>query len=662
MSFGIGFDFRATWAYVVDPASCTDVSWSSGRAEYPQTRMGVTFGETSFAPDQVGDGDSTKDPRVAGWWRKDNSPVQELTFRVNIPVPGQFVINLAVFGYTYCEILDADGVTLRYLLDKSDEFHPYSGGFIWDAAGNLWSLADWPLRNKSASIIVTGDHITLRLGRDPSTASLTYTGICHFSIASVGATIDSIDIPPGVATMYSGDKRKFTAIANYSDGTEFDVTQVAAWASSNPAIATVGAGGIVNAISPGTVNITATISGVTGTLVLTVKPPVMAELEPDWSNGIEESTEYQTNILRAYSSNEQRISLRKNPRTRLKFNVPSMDRRETGALDSRLWGWQSKQFGVPFWPDQLALGAPLAAGATEIPVSTSGRKYAAGGLVILWRNPQVYEVALIDAVAPDSLALAAPLGASWAADGVTRVIPVLRAYLGDSVSVNRLSGDVSTVDLEFITDPVPDVPPGVFPQYRGLDVLNVMPSFDNPGSEYTRLTTRIDPGMGKQFVADRTGLSLVQPRGFRWVMFDRDEIAVYRGFLAARKGAYKTFWVPSWRRDFELASAIVTGATEITIQHIGYAEFVFPDFARRNLALITPTAQYYRKVTAAVSGGGVEVLTLDSAIPANLGMETMVGYLTMCRLMTDDVKMLWQTVSTAEATLEFVEVPAEVTE
>jgi hypothetical protein len=67
-----------------------------------------------------------------------------------------------------------------------------------------------------------------------------------------------------------GESSQFSAIAVKADGSELVVTSEARWQSSNPAVATVAGTGVVTARSSGSVEISATFSGVTGSLTTTV--------------------------------------------------------------------------------------------------------------------------------------------------------------------------------------------------------------------------------------------------------------------------------------------------------------------------------------------------------------------------------------------------------
>jgi uncharacterized protein YjdB len=76
-------------------------------------------------------------------------------------------------------------------------------------------------------------------------------------------TVTSITITgPQLAIGGSG---QFTATANFSDGTTLNVSASSTWTSSNTAVATVSATGLVTGVSDGGVTITATYLGTSST-------------------------------------------------------------------------------------------------------------------------------------------------------------------------------------------------------------------------------------------------------------------------------------------------------------------------------------------------------------------------------------------------------------
>jgi hypothetical protein len=200
------------------------------------------------------------------------------------------------------------------------------------------------------------------------------------------------------------------------------------------------------------------------------------------------------------------------------------------------------------------------------------------------------------------------------------------------------------------------------PMYQGFDVLEIEPSaVVDREFAHSRSMARLDSRTGKLRATDRSGVAVVRPGGFVWLMEGRTEIQVYRDFIAARKGALVPVWVPTWNRDLEMDADLTGLNVNLSISKIGYTKFMFPTVARRHVAfLLADGTKYYRKITGASEGPNNEVLTLDSSISVLIPKGTMVSFLTLCRLAVDDPELTWHNRDVAEAVLDFVELPKEV--
>jgi uncharacterized protein YjdB len=77
------------------------------------------------------------------------------------------------------------------------------------------------------------------------------------------ATVTSLAVTG--PTLVAGATAQFTATVTMSDGTTSNVTTASAWQSSNPAVATVSAAGVVTALTDGQVTITATYQSLDAT-------------------------------------------------------------------------------------------------------------------------------------------------------------------------------------------------------------------------------------------------------------------------------------------------------------------------------------------------------------------------------------------------------------
>jgi hypothetical protein len=83
-------------------------------------------------------------------------------------------------------------------------------------------------------------------------------------------TLISITVTSTTTTLVAGATQNLTAVGNFSDNSTQNLTTSVTWSSSNTAIATVNAQGVVTAVSPGTVTITATSGSSTGSVNITV--------------------------------------------------------------------------------------------------------------------------------------------------------------------------------------------------------------------------------------------------------------------------------------------------------------------------------------------------------------------------------------------------------
>jgi len=108
-----------------------------------------------------------------------------------------------------------------------------------------------------------------------STISANSGGVIGSTTLTVtAATIVSIAVHSGSADHRQWDSQQFIATGTYTDTTTQDLTTQVTWQSSATNVAVIltsgAAKGLATATGVGTTNITATLSGTTGTTVLTV--------------------------------------------------------------------------------------------------------------------------------------------------------------------------------------------------------------------------------------------------------------------------------------------------------------------------------------------------------------------------------------------------------
>ncbi|MGH9781685.1 MAG: hypothetical protein ACRD33_07670 [Candidatus Acidiferrales bacterium] len=392
---------------------------------------------------------------------------------------------------------------------------------------------------------------------------------------------------------------------------------------------------------------------------------VVFSVAPDWSGGMKEKISYLTDVLKSYSDNEQRRGLRQLPRRSLAYRAMTLTPRLAAGMESLVWGWQHEPYAVPWWPDAGPLLTTIAAGSFAIPAATADRMFAVGGLVLIWQDEFTFEALNVTAVASNSISVSSPTQFQWNAGYATLVMPLFLGRLSSSVKVDRLWSGADSMDLEFSGESgqLAPAPAASLTQYRGFDVLETQPNWESDlGRDYKRSLVVMDPKIGPLAVDDKGG-SAVIGQEFPWYLASHAAVTTFRAFILARFGRLNPFWIPTFDQDLVLAANVLSTDTAIAIQSEFYTRFFFPLEARRFIAFIPVdgTANVYRQITASVdNGNGTETLTLDSATgKAFTAGGTMISFLTLARLASDDAEIDWMSNDLAQASLGFQEVPRE---
>jgi hypothetical protein len=410
------------------------------------------------------------------------------------------------------------------------------------------------------------------------------------------------------------------------------------------------------------------VSGVPGAdMQVTGSRITFFSVAPDWNEGMEESLEYLTDVLRAYSDFEQRRGLRQLPRRAMRYRALTLNARDAAGMESLIWGWQNQPYGVPWWPDAQPLLSDVAIGSFVIPVDTADRMFAAGGLVAIWVDEYTFEALDIVSVAAHSVTVSSPTQFAWKGGPGTRVIPVFLCRLPASVDISRHSSEIDQVDLNFIGEaaqvaPAPTATPA---QFKGFDVLEIPPNWEKTPlrRSYKRSMVTIDPKVGLIEVVDKGGTALVGQE-FPWWLDTHPNVTAFRAFILRRFGQLVPFWIPTWDQDLVLFQDVLSSDTGIRIKSEFYSRFLFPTPARRFIAFLPMdgSGNVYGKITGAIDNGdGTENLTLEAAPGKNFGKSsTMISFLTLARLASDSVSIKWDSSEHAESILTLQETPREL--
>jgi uncharacterized protein YjdB len=96
------------------------------------------------------------------------------------------------------------------------------------------------------------------------------------AVIQAAATLQSIAVAPANPSISLGTTQQFSATGTFSDSSTQKLTSQVTWASASPTVATIssasGSQGLATALAVGTSSVSATLSGISGSTVLTVRP------------------------------------------------------------------------------------------------------------------------------------------------------------------------------------------------------------------------------------------------------------------------------------------------------------------------------------------------------------------------------------------------------
>ncbi len=152
----------------------------------------------------------------------------------------------------------------------------FSDGTQQDLTAQVaWTSADREVATVSAAGVATA------VGQGTTSLSAAFGGLtASVSLSVTAAALQSLDVFADLTAIAKGTSVDLVAQGNYSDGTTQDLTAQAAWSSSGDA-ATLSSGNgqeLAFGAAVGTDTVTATVSGISGSIDLTVTPAALVSI------------------------------------------------------------------------------------------------------------------------------------------------------------------------------------------------------------------------------------------------------------------------------------------------------------------------------------------------------------------------------------------------
>ena len=189
---------------------------------------------------------------------------------------GVAINNDIVATYTIANSQGSPGTKWRAKVDWGDGTGPDKRVNPTSAAGGVFEFLDSHTYASTGTFTVTVQ-ISVPGSHKPNDNTVKLTAV----VASA-ATLQTISVAPTNPSVPDGLTEPFAATGHLSDGSTENLTTQVTWASSATSVATIsnatGSNGLATAVSQGTSTITATLSGISGSTVMTVSAPVLQSI------------------------------------------------------------------------------------------------------------------------------------------------------------------------------------------------------------------------------------------------------------------------------------------------------------------------------------------------------------------------------------------------
>tara|TARA_R110002167_G_scaffold143958_2_gene333671 strand:- start:23573 stop:25303 length:1731 start_codon:yes stop_codon:yes gene_type:complete len=359
-----------------------------------------------------------------------------------------------------------------------------------------------------------------------------------------------------------------------------------------------------------------------------------------------ELMQFKTDLLSKESGKEQRIKLRKNPRQFFNWRIRTDDGTfDRSRLDTLMFDWQSRTWGVPIWHEATELSVAATAGDLTINVgSTDDADYRVGDLVLIFTDATTFDVQTLASLTSTTITFSNVILNSYTLGA--SVAPLRTANLKKSVGANRfISGD-QELNLNFrVLDNDSELADVTgWDTYNSkilLDTCNVIRG-SSLGENYLRDMIVADNGTGV------TAQDSPWDNGKRSTTLtlranSRAEVWNLRQLMHHFAGRQVSFYVPTFTQDLVATQPLTTASQDLVIDNIGYTQFIRLRQPRNHIWLRhTDGTVITREITGAIeTSSTIETLELNATWGDDISLAQIdrISYLEEVRINTDDIRI-----------------------
>lgn len=361
---------------------------------------------------------------------------------------------------------------------------------------------------------------------------------------------------------------------------------------------------------------------------------------------IEELLQWKTDIIKNRFGEEQRISVRKNPRQVFKYDLRVEIDEDRRKMLSLLFGWHARVFGVPVWHEARRLKQSATAGDLSVIADTRWGDFRVGSLAIVWEGPGKFDALQIANIEEQELTFESVLSNNYSRRAY--LIPLRTAYADPTIQVNRWPNNLEDFSILFtVLDNDAEVAStsgwpvhnskvlvddanlvnGTVPDNLVIEVNHL----DNETAALLRYT---------DWLTSRTSTTKT------WYCPNAAATWKVRQLLHALRGSQVAFYLPTFFEDIVMASPAAAASQLLDIVNINYTDYIAAREPNTSIWIeFNDGTVLTRQVESSeVISNEVERLTVDVAWASSFGIEDVkrISFLRRCRLLNDQVKLSHQ--------------------
>lgn len=286
----------------------------------------------------------------------------------------------------------------------------------------------------------------------------------------------------------------------------------------------------------------------------------------------------------------QRLSVRPLPREIYRFNY-RLDGLERQRLQNYLFDRQASLTGLPLYDEELTLLADAPITSTSFTVTDGDvSDFRIGGLVMIHESDFVFEVFIISTVSAVSIGIAGQTVNAYTALNAT-VVPVRVVWITNVPNGASFVVDGADLEVEFTVDDLETGAPSSSSiawnsnTYLGLPLLDECNLGLTSPEGYESRVVFIDNDTG---LVHQGSLWESNKRTSRksFSMRNRVDIRNLRSHIRYVEGIQKSFYLPTFQKDFTIGADISLGAAIVDVSKFEYRRFTGSRTPRNTIRFI----------------------------------------------------------------------------